>query len=282
MSKQRKQKEHVVLPADSRRDAHTVILPSKGWFYPGCDKETVEIYEMTTQEEKILAQPKARAFDIIYELVRRLMAPSNWVQPDPANNIVGFQYDNLLMSDHYFIFLMIRAISIDDVYGFDVTCPACNAKFRQELSIPNDLPVREPESQEECQEPFDVELTNGDMAHVRLLRVGDERQVQRRTKMTLRRNVSRGDAAIGMRMTHQLVGTNGGVFETLLDAQNYYDSLKFKDAQLIREAIVEHDPGVLPELEFACPECGEDFESMLPTSPEFFRPKRRTEAPRHY
>ena len=46
-----------------------------------------------------------------------------------------------------------------------------------------------------------------------------------------------------------------------------------------------------------CPYCGfvkpielesdaavteQDFESMLPTSPEFFRPKRRTEAPRHY
>lgn len=266
------------------RPRHPVMLPSKGVYYhaAGFQGDTINVLELTTQEEKILAQPKANPFTVFHELMKRLIHPSNWVRPDPANGIRGFSYDDLLMTDHLYLFLQVRNISIGPDYEFQVGCPECRTKFTQKLRIPDALECRQvTEIPDAGVEPFDVEIEGVGTVQCQLLRVGMEMSIQKRAAATYRKSTERGNPAHALRMAHLMCGVNGEKFETLLDAQNFYNGLTFRAAQEIRDAIAERDVGVLLERGFECPSCGAEFEATMPLNSEFFRPQRK-ESPRYY
>ena len=271
--------------ATDTREAHTIPLPSKGRWYSkyGYDKETIDVFELTTREEKILSQNRARPFDKFYSLVQRLIAPSTWIKPSEANPH-GFSYDDLLLSDQFFIFMMIRAISVSEDYSFEQKCSSCGGKFQKTIKIPHDLNVLTADDIENPGEDYDVEIPfNGGEVTVqcRCLRVGDERAVQKKAKKGLKRAGDHTESETELRMARMLVGVDGAKFDSIKDALVFYYSLAWRASSFIRNEQTLREPGVSTDIEFECPSCGEEFEASLPMTADFFRAERQA-SPRHY
>ena len=285
MSQEQERAIHVTAGTTDSREAHTVTLPSKGAWYKkyGYDKETIEVYELTTREEKILSQNRAKPFDTFYQLVKRLIPASTWIAPTDENQH-GFSYDDLLLSDQFYLFMMIRAISVSEEYSFKVGCPSCGGSFSKTIHIPHDLEVRTAEDVEDAGSDWEVEIPFGGgeaTLTCRCLRLGDEKVVQKKHHNSLRRSGVNDASEAELRMARIILGVDGGTFKTQQDVLNFYHSLSFRASSYIRDELVARDTGVSTDMTFECPGCGEEFESTLPFTRDFFHPERKA-APKHY
>ena len=238
----------------------TVQLPSRGLFYDGRVPDgNITLRPMTTQEEKMLLSPKKDRLAILDNVLTRCIVTKDIPLAD------------MLIGDKFFLLLTLRSITYGMEYKFQTRCPSCNWDSQVILSIPKDLEIRVLE--EADKEPFEVKLpSSGKTLGLRLLRVRDEVEVQRRVRQTsMKGPVVEGDPAYEYRLALHIV-TIDGEEVNVLQALTLCENMLGGDSLVMRNAIDEQSPGVRLLLHNACDRCGETYDRTMPFTASFFRP----------
>jgi len=258
-----------------------IELPSQGLLYDGELREgKVTISPMGTKEESLLVSRKGRsdAHLILDKIIARCLQTS-------------FNLDNMLVADRFYILLMIRNLSYGSNYGYKVKCPECGEKFKKDIRIPDDFTITILD--EGVKEPFYADLPRcRKRVGFHLLRVEDEKAVEKYTAHEYRRSQQDGDPGYIYRLARHIVsiddipepregedeeGESASFTPTevnLEQALELCETLIGIDSSAFKDAIAKNDCGVNLLIKAECPNpnCGDDFESLLKFTPEFFRP----------
>lgn len=236
-----------------------IQLPSQGMFYgdtiPG---GKVELRPMTTAEERILAGSKgSNSLNIFDKLISRCMV-SPKINPD-----------QLLITDRFFLFMVIRVITYGPHYGFNIKCPNCSLNFKHQVNILTDLKITSLD--EEAKEPLEVKLPkSGKTVKLRLLRGFDEKAIQDYENSQLRNNLIEGDPAYVFRMARHVVQVDQEEM-SFMQVLGFLENLHGADSSTIKDALDKYDSGIDPTVNTNCPKCSTEVALSLPLNAEFFR-----------
>ena len=256
------------------RYSDLIELPSQGRLYDGrLPGGEIEIYAMGVKEEALLIGKDnkleaSRALDRLLE---------SCIKTD-------FPLDDVLMSDRFYILLMIRKISYSPVYTYDIKCPICKARFKHTIEIPGSFSVTLLD--DGTKEPFFVDLPLcGKRVGFRLLRSSDEKD----TQMYIRNQVRASKDKITnygyiYRLAKHVISiddipenpeenldepTKVSVNESL----RFVEMLRGGDSSKLKDAIAKCDCGLDTTFNAECVDCGEEFKAGFEFTPEFFRPE---------
>ena len=236
-----------------------IVLPSLGKFYgdklPG---GKVKIRGITVAEEKFFASTKQNMLNNINKVLERCLITK------------ALPLDDYLVTDKMFLFLNMRALSYGNDYSFDSVCgnPNCQGKFKKTVTIPEGLKIRT--AKEDSVEPFYVKLPRvGATVGLRFLRGSDEKTVAKYVKQT--NSMVEGNAGYSYRMALSLVTIDGQEKE-ILEKLVFCEKLMGKDSFVFRDAIEKNQTGADLTIESTCPECGEETNSTIQFTSDFFRP----------
>lgn len=241
---------------------NTVILPSKGIYYPALVGGKVEILPMKTGAEALLAGRKDMV-EIINSLITKCV---------PTIKDAGLRPLQLLSGDRLFLLFMIRKFTYGPTYGFKIKCPNCPITFRKEINIPDSLTLNE--LPDDACEPYSVKLNNGDEVGFRLLTGNDEVEIDRYRAQAYKKGRGDGeDPSYQYTLARHLISINNQAIN-LTEALTYVcEKMEGMDSTILQEEIRYIEPGFTGDLEFECISCGYEIETPVPVSPEFFRPK---------
>lgn len=238
----------------------TVKLPSNGRLYEDIPTE-LTIRAMTTAEEKlILGSTSADAFDRILK---------NCVV-NPPNIDIG----KLVSSDKHFLMLKLRTHTYGSNYNVTCKCPECRKKIELEVNL-DDFPVAE--LPDDFEEPIEFDLpVNGDKLACKLLRGSDLESIHRQSKKLAKSmKLSPDELAFDLRMAKYITKINGEPVEDSFQVLKYVQTLHGQDSAYFWFKLNEVELGYDTTIEVECPNCGNDFETVMPITTEFFRPKFR-------
>jgi len=108
---------------------------------------------------------------------------------------------------------------------------------------------------------------------LRLLRVFDEKAAGKYAAAQRKKSVQEGDPSYTFLLSKHIVSVDGKEVDASR-ALSFCEDLYGPDSQAIRDCIDEHSPGADLQLDIECPACFNDFESVMPFTSQFFRPKR--------
>ena len=242
-----------------------VTLPSRGQLYGGLlPSGEVEVSAMTTMEEKILAGSGGTASSKLDTILSRCTK-----LPE------GIKADDLLISDRFYLLLIVRSLSYGSKYGYQVRCPDCSTRSDKEIDLLTDLDVKLYPEGSPVAEPFHIKLPHsGDDLGFRLLRGSDEKAITKFSESKFAKVDDVGDPAYIHRMARQIKNINGKDVN-VLEAQAYVEKMYSPDSLALRDAIEEADCGTDMEVKEECRNCGSHYETTLPFTVEFFRPRRK-------
>jgi hypothetical protein len=181
----------------------------------------------------------------------------------------------------------IRAASYGVKYSFTAQCPACNAKAPFEIDLTTDLEVQE--LQDDWQDPFTVHLPYcKDVVTMRLFRGREERRVilfvegqQKKGNLT-----QMGDPSYVYRLALHIVSVvsedekravnPGSPRDIMARCIQYVEGLDAPDSSAIREEIDSRTPGLIMSVNLDCRACGNNWDTTMPMSVDFFRSKARS------
>ncbi len=246
------------------RPVYELTLPSEGRLYGDAIPGGVIKYSpMTAKEEKLLAGAKGNAGGVLDAVLASCLPGL----PIPVGQ--------LLMNDRFFILIMLRAMSYGEKYQFSITCSECNTRFKHEVILPGDFPIRTLD--EGQNEPFEVSLPiNGKTVLFRLLRGDDEKAIQRFADQQYAKGKPEGDPSYTYRLARHVVNIDGEEYDLnrdMVKAVRFIESLIGKDSLALRNAIDDVDCGIDVSLEIQCPRCDFFIETSMPMTSEFFRPR---------
>lgn len=247
-------------PNSKRPYPFAIWLPSQGNLYDGKfpDGEMI-ISPMTTQEEQLLNSKKSDRITVLNQLIK------NCIVDCPV------RFEDLLVSDSFYILLCIRNVSFGSDYSFNLTCPKCNTKFRKEVLVPNSLKIIAL-TPEDDNEPYEVTLPlSEDKITFRLLRIKDESEIRRYSQSQYSRSVTPGDPSYCYRLAMYLQTVNGEKLDAVRKLE-YIENLIAKDSLVLRNNIDKREFGAELDISFDCPSCGFSDSSTMPFDREFFRP----------
>lgn len=244
----------------------TITLPSLGMPYvkDGVDRMPggkVLISSMTASEEKIMANKGQIASDKTNILLTR------------ACDLGSVAPDELILADRFYLLIKLRSISYGNVYGVQIVCEGCDTQFRHEVDLERDLQVKV--ADEEWAEPFTVTLPmTKRLLSLRLLRGSDERSIDQQIKRKHQKNIHEpGNPGYTLLLAKHITAIDGEDMRGP-GALNFVEKMPVRDRTALTDAISANSPGIDPEMEFLCPNCGYTNEAVLPMSAEFFRPRR--------
>ncbi len=248
-----------------------VTLPSLGHYYGDALLDgQVEITAWTAEQEELLFQ-SLDGPELIAGLLRHnIRLPS------------GLSYDDLLVTDHLFVLLRLRCISLTPFFTREITCNRCAHRFSHQINMDTDFNVKV--SDGTVAEPFEATLSTGTKVGMVFLRMRDL-QVIRATKkqadLVKDRHLSMGGQVVGpstasasesiMIRARQIQTVNGEPMPFPARLQ-FVRSLIMRDG-LILDALHERvGTGIVPEVSVPCPKCSTVQEVGVSMSPTFFRP----------
>jgi hypothetical protein len=247
---------------DIAKEWHPVTLPSYGIYYgdtcPG-GKMDIAVWS-TAQEELILRYSSQAPARIIDEVVK-----SSIRLPD------GLAYEDLLVTDRFFLLVNLRAISLMPEYTVTHECPGCGQKHPVTANLLK-MDVKVPDGDNTGIEPFEVELPKCKRTvGVRLFRVADEQAMLQYEERILQRRKDGGSPKHRYRLARQIVTIDGEspAFDVKM---RFAGSLTLFDNYLIRAAVEQYSTGYDPMTNTVCPRCGEEDRFTVRLSPGFFRP----------
>jgi len=252
----------VLLPP---RPYASVKLPSLGLFYnQNVVKDgSVELCPLSAREEKLIAGIQSHNVDdIIDTLIRRCMK----TEMDP---------DDLLVTDRFYLLMMLRANSYGEEYGFEIICDKCKKPSRHTVNIPSSFEITWADPKETY--PFAVELPQSKLAVTfRLLTGKDAKSIRAAAEKDEKKNLSGpGDPGFLYTLAKHIVSINGKTPANFLVTLELVSRLSALDTRVLRDAFEEKTPGIIPTINTKCSFCGTDIEMGLPISTEFFRPDLR-------
>lgn len=243
-----------------------VELPSKGKFYPQGHplhgQQEIEIKFMTAKEEDILTNKS---------LLRKGVAIDKMLQSLLTNP--GLRVDDLLIGDKNAILLASRISAYGADYIVQVTCPACEAKQKQEFDLSNIMSkeIKEKEVPSSVSQTghgtFLFTLPRSKVqVEFRLMTSADESKIAKQviSKKEVE-NVSTGQ------LKTCILSVNG-----MYDPQSIRevsDNMIASDARALRNIIKELTPEVDMTQNFSCENCDHEEELEVPLTAEFFWPK---------
>jgi len=239
-----------------------VVLPSRGLMYPNLVDGEVEILPMKTGQEELLAG-RFDMIPILNQLIESCV---------PTLKTAGIRPLELLSGDRLFLLFMIRKYTYGPLYGFKIKCPGCSLSFRKEINIPDDLELNE--LQDGDTPPYFVTLTDKKTeVGFRLLSGKDEVEIERyRNQIFKKRSIKAGDPSYSYTIAQHIVSINQKEVD-LRESLEFVRDMVGMDSLVLQDAIQKKEPGISRGLEFECPQCGYDVETLMPYSAEFFRPK---------
>jgi hypothetical protein len=233
---------------------YPITLPSMGLFYgdklPGGD---VMITPWTTVHEEMMIQTdESRA-----ETLLRVMTESNVKLP------AEMPYEDLLITDQYFILVQLRLISLCSSYSYGYLCPSCKKEAIGTTDMRN-LEVQVPDDDWPVEPIIAALPKSGIEVGLRFQRVSDQKFIGDYERK------SRGSGSV-YRWARQIQTIDGQNvdFQT---KQDFVSKLPLLDIRVMEKAIDKWSTGYTMICESVCSDCGETGVGGLPQSPTFFRP----------
>lgn len=219
---------------------HPVCLPSMGVYYNGaCPGGKVTITPWTMVQEEMMVRYSERDPGLIMD---QLIA-NNVKLPD------GLKYEDLLVTDQWFLVINLRAISLVQFLTVTHTCPQCGNLDEQQINLLN-LTVRVPDPGD--QEPIECRLPKcKKTVGLRFLRVRD---IAKSNEYGSSHPNDAGDPVYRFRLARKIVSVNGQSvkFEEAID---FVKSLVMIDVISIQKALEKKETGYVTNLDAVCTKC---------------------------
>ncbi len=252
--------------------AHTIQLPSRGYMYDGkLDQGMVNITPLTGRDESLLAARGTDKANLLDDIIARHM------------DMLGVDFQSLLVGDKLFALCMIRFISFGPEYRVKIECPSCSSNNNFTIRMPEELEIQFLD-EKDAVEPIEIGLPlSGKRIGVRHLRVADEKKIRvygidARRGMTRYKPVS--DPEILYTKATSIATVDGSRVTDIHEVIRWLDSDDFLigDSQALEDQIEKISCGLKIFKNFACPVCQRENRSRVPVDAEFFRPRRDNSA----
>jgi len=258
-----------------RPAAKEITLPSAGYPY----KETLPggkllVNAFDWDAERLLYKDPTRSSSkemLRYiEVVKRVSSfPKDF---DPAY---------LLEGDLQFILLHARSLSYGEEYSFNSRCPHCRKEEEVAIIIPDGMPVNRYPA--DFEGTIKYKSTEENEIELRFLTVKDDMECDNLSRQRLSKNAIKKDGYDDdyqlNRLSKHLVSVNGGKAENLQEAREWLKSISSIERSEITTFINEVAPGASYRVPIDCIECAERYYTVMPIGADFFRPRKRTDAP---
>lgn len=244
------------------RPVTTVELPSRGYFYDASVTKNgqIEILPLTARDMKLVAGITGKNVDdVVDTLLKRCLVHS--ISPD-----------SLLITDRYFLLIMLRANSLGAEVEVSAVCPNEKCKklsvFKLDLVKDYDvLPVKEG-----VKEPFEVTLPISKFKVAYHLARGTDVQCTERLVAKLVKD----NPAEELGFTASVASLIDTVNDTPVPEDqrlDVVDSLPARDFIMLKKHIDDNTPGMTTNAFKPCPACATTIEMGSPLSAaEFFYP----------
>lgn len=262
------QKTTIGASSDSPLDppSELVELPSHGYLYKNATTDSdvldgkIRIRPMTVKEEKILSTVRlvksGQALDLVFK------------------NCIKSNIDTLelLSSDRSFLMLWLRNVSYGNVYKFNLQCPdaGCQKKFETEVDL-TAHPVKELEDPS-IKEPFEITLpVSKQVVQFRLPRGKDEMEIMKLQNQP--KKLNEADDDIVKRLTSCIIKITrpDGTVVSDKEKKSVVESWIARDSSVLRNKMEDLDCGVEDIKGIVCPYCGNEFDTAIPITENFFR-----------
>lgn len=259
-------------PGLTNRD---IVLPSNGYAYrtfPTLIGGQINVRAFNWEIESLMfgtsGDNTAKQYTRLCTLLSRLV---DWPK--------GFQTGDLLEGDSAYIIMTARALTYPEQYHmFTTTCDHCGEKEEHKLKIPEHLP------QNLYPQDFRgyVEYTtfNDNVVNLRFLTLSDDTNCLRMSRERAQKNIIADDAVENdyqlNRLCMALESANGEKPANLEEARVFFKSMPTDEREELAQAHRVHAPGINSKLSLRCPHCNEKYETFIPITMEFFRPRSRT------
>lgn len=273
-----------------------VELPSKGLYY-GWDTGNIQVRAFSASLQRAMANQRIQASGTVLDSIFA----------DCCQFPEGFNPDELLVGDQFFLLYYLRNISFGPIYEFAVTCPNidCRATSTHSFDMTELASTINWADPTLGNEPFRVDLpymskvmNQNIWVDLRFLRARDV-SGNLRMKMAKKKAFGQsGGVRIGGRKAEQrrrqeqrsasMRPDNDSFTDNLAlsvvsvmgdDDRNKIDifceKLHITDVHHIREWVENNMPGIESVVVIGCSECGNEYSMQLPITPEFFRPEGR-------
>lgn len=243
-----------------------ITLPSLGLLNPEIPEGKVIQRCMMVADQKFLAGSSLSPGAAINQLIQRTIT-----EPET------FDVSKLTLPDTLYLLFKLRVLSYGKEYKFRTKCPECGQKIDVLIDL-SELSVKT--LSEDYADNLVVTLPHrGDTVYTRLTTNQDTEEINKELKRRKRRNPDDESEYI-LRIVNsiekiELVEPNKDgkkVLTSSLDIERYVSALTDLDASTIIATRDSVEYGILPVVEYICPECGEYIDVNVNFSSEFFRP----------
>lgn len=245
----------------------SIKLPSRGVPYPEGSPQAsgkINLSPMTMIDEAVFLEEGVTLKEAIDRVLRRCVQEK-------------IDVNTLLVSDKFFLFMMLRAITYGEEYTFNWVCGSndCSSDNTTTIKIPNDFKMKQ--LADEDKEPYVVTLPDSQKEiSFRLLRGVDEPAIEAyRKKIGSQQSdtMKVQDTTPLYRVCRHILAVDGNSVEKASDQQlmKFFASLTAKDRQYFQAKIALYTPGIDTALTVVCDKCGRKQEMDMPFSAQFFR-----------
>lgn len=240
-----------------------IELPSRGEFYPNSNG-FVKIKPMTAKEEDLLSNEKflrnGKAFD---ELIKACVIEWN-----------GVSFDDLLIGDKNAILMAIRIISLGDEYEVMFTCPKCNAKAEDSISLKADLKYKflTEEPLEPGKNEFQWISPKGVKFKIRMLTSRDHDNMAEETKKRKQMyKTNYKESPITDTLMKSIISVEDMTsFSDVLETLNMMPTSELRAlTKFLRNIMPDYDLSY----DYTCLECDEVSKVVIPINVSFFWPE---------
>ena len=245
-----------------------IVLPSNGLLNPELQDGRLIQRCMMVSDQKFLSGSTMTAGAAIQQLLQRTIE-----SPEE------FDVKKLTLPDTLFLLFKLRILSYGNMYTFKTRCPECGERISVTLDL-SELPV------EFLEEGFAETLVaklphRGDKVYTKLLTNQDIDEIDKELKRRKRKsmNTEEGDYVLRIVKSIEKIelskpnADNKSELTHPIDIERYVNSLTDLDASAIIAARDSVRFGVIPAVEYTCPECSNYIDVNIQFSSEFFRPQ---------
>lgn len=243
-----------------------VPLPSGGLIYspssPLHGKKTLQIKAMTAQEEDILlSRALIKEGTVMQHLIRSCLIDKSI---DPGDFLSG---------DRNALLVAIRITGYGSDYRATVTCPSCGKSSTDTFDLAG-LEIKrlgaQPVRPGFNEFSFVLPVTKKSVVF-KLVSSSDEDESKKiNEKMRSLFPESKVDPVVTRQLENQIISIDGKSDRVAINA--FIKSMPAADSRSLRNYMLEIEPGLKMQVDFACKICGAESRVALPLGAEFFWP----------
>lgn len=188
----------------------------------------------------------------------------------------GFQVDDLLLTDQYYILAIARSLTYGENYTFGADCDRCGHKEMIAVKVPESLPVRrwEYKNLTEFQKAMTIKLpVVKDSITLKYPSILDEEEISSMNRLA--RAAKKLDAddegALLNRIAVHIRSVNNSTPDNFKEVRDYVAKIKGLDMSTLQDAIDDRNCGITYLWDVACDKCGNQYEVKIPIQSHFFR-----------